>query len=900
MDKVEVDSENEQQNTISQNVNINENINVTNNGVVAAKENTTVYKENVNNSKVSKEQVELENSRLKIEKERYAEKKRQDTVSILLYLGVTLIILAGLVFATTTWDYLPSLIKALLLFGFSGMLFGVSSFVEKKMKIQKTSFALWILGTIFFPITCICTGYLEVFGYDFSLNSDSKYLFSLVSAIVCLPIYIISAKKYASKFFAYISAINITLIAYFTFLNITEEISIIVILMSIYNLISLVAVSNMLKKTDFSKNISEAVTNINKITVVITGIIASFSIFKNIDLYYITLYGIDYENYFNISMIDLVSYVFILGNIKYLCMQKKDYLFSIVNAIVSIMFLNNTCLYLIQNNILDSSKYVTFMFLAIAIICAISNFGIKYIFKNEKWEGMKLTSNFINGLFIPILLITSIIQVAMVDNLKIESIIFPIISMLILIQKRVYSKNMKNGIVEVLDCCISIFFVIIPFALYRYFPKELDINIIVYISLICFIPWMISKFIKVLNKGSEIEVFKIIGILFTIIPFILSFIDINSQTAIYKLLIALEFIVVSYVTYIEYIKENSGYKEVANLLINVIGIGIIPIVFIILTTWLTTIPIYFTTFISAAIIYITVLLFNKKDLMSNFKYTVVIMLMISNLFMMFEMKNIFEYLFIQAFILLIYFNKVYKYSETYNVYALIAISANVICIASSDLLSTGGIILNAIVFLSVMLYINLYNYNKVKILVANKGRKLFISNKRIITSLGLLLGLIPYAQIILATGELLYIPDMYSIVLIELGIIFTVFVIEKIICKAKNIVTYIVQAGIYFLTLITTVEFTDIMLYSILLLVLVIIGNLIKNKSMLITPAIALVFFAIKGTMDFWLSIPWWLYLLIGGTVLVYAAMKREINKQKNIDNKKQSKLKEFISSFED
>ncbi len=895
MDKVEVDSENEQQNTISQNVNINENINVTNNGVVAAKENTTVYKENVNNSKVSKEQVELENSRLKIEKERYAEKKRQDTISTLLYLGVTLIILAGIVFATTTWEYLPAAIKAILLFGFSGMLFGVSSFVEKKMKIQKTSFALWILGTIFFPITCICTGYLEVFGYNFSLNSDSKYLFSLVSAIVCLPIYIISAKKYASKFFAYIGSINITLIAYFTFLNITEEISIIVILMSIYNLISLVAVSNMLKKTDFSKNISEAVMNINKITVIVIGVIVSLNIFTTIDYM-----GYSSKNYFNISMIDLVSYVFILVNIKYLCMQKKDYLFSIVNAIVSIMFLNNTCLYLIQNNVLDSSKYVTFMFLAIAIICAISNFGIKYIFKNEKWEGMKLTSNFINGLFIPILLITSIIQVAMVDNLKIESIIFPIISMLILIQKRVYSKNIGNGIVEVLDCCISIFFVIIPFAFYRYIPESMNINIIVYISLICFIPWMISKFIKVLNKGSEIEVFKIIGILFTVIPFILSFIDINSQTAIYKLLIALEFIVVSYVTYIEYIKENSGYKEVASLLINVIGIGIIPIVFIILTTWLTTIPIYFTTFISAAIIYITVLLFNKKDLMSNFKYTVVIMLMISNLFMMVEMKNIFEYLFIQAFILLIYFNKVYKYSETYNFYALIAFSANIICIASSDLLSTGGIILNAIVFLSIMSYINLYNYNKVKILIANKGRKLFISNKRIITSLGLLLGLIPYAQIILATGDLLDIPDMYSIVLIELGIIFTVFVIEKIICKAKNIVTYIVQAGIYFLTLITIVNFADIMLYSILLLVLVIIGNLIKNKSMLITPAIALVFFAIKGTMDFWLSIPWWLYLLIGGTVLVYAAMKREINKQKNIDNKKQSKLKEFISSFED
>lgn len=898
MDSIKVDSENEQQNVIKQN---NTQQNYSNNNFVEVKANqntnTNVYKENINDSKVRQEQIELENKRIKIEKERYAEKKRQANISILLYLGVTLIILAGLVFATTTWDYLPSLIKAVLLFGFSGMLFGVSGFVEKKMKIQKTSFALWILGTIFLPITCICTGYLEVFGYNFSLNSDSKYLFSIVSAIVCLPIYIISAKKYSSKFFAYISAINITLIAYFTSLNISEDISLIVILMAIYNLISLVAVNNMQKKTEFSKNISESIMNINKITVLIISIIASVNIFSSID---IDIYNTDSSYYFNIGLIDMVGYIFILGNLKYLCMQKKDYLFSIVNTFVSLMFLNNVCLYLIQNKSLDGSKYVIFMFLAIAVICAISNFAVKYIFKNEKWDGLKLSSNCINALFIPIILITSIIYVAMIDVLKIEAIIFPIIALIILIQKRIYSKGIENGIVEVLDLCISMFLVITAFAFYRYIPEDMNVNIIVYISLICYIPWMISKFIKVIYKGSENEIFKVVGIMFTIIPFIFSFIDINSQTAIYKLLITLEFVIVSYVNYIEYVKKDTGYKEVGSLLMNVIAIGLLPIIFIILTTWLTVIPLYFTTFILAVILMIATLVSTKKDLMSNFKYTILGLLMFSNLFMLFEMNNILEYLFIQAFTLLIYFNRTYKYLDLYNIYILIAFVANTLCIASSELLSTGGIILNSIVVLSIIIYITLYNYNKVKVLIANKGRKIFISNKRIVTSIGLLLGLIPYSQIILATGELLNIPDMYCIVFIELGIIFTVFVIEKIICKSKNVVTYVVQAGIYFITLITTVEFADIMLYSILLLILVIIGNLIKNKSMLITPAIALVFFAIKGTMDFWLSIPWWLYLLVGGTVLVYAAMKREINKQKNIDNKKQSKLKEFISNFED
>jgi hypothetical protein len=52
--------------------------------------------------------------------------------------------------------------------------------------------------------------------------------------------------------------------------------------------------------------------------------------------------------------------------------------------------------------------------------------------------------------------------------------------------------------------------------------------------------------------------------------------------------------------------------------------------------------------------------------------------------------------------------------------------------------------------------------------------------------------------------------------------------------------------------------------------------------------------------MDFWVSVPWWLYLLIGGITLVYVAMLRESNKQKESTTVKKNMLKEFISKLED
>ncbi|MFQ7878201.1 hypothetical protein, partial [Enterocloster sp.] len=76
-----------------------------------------------------------------------------------LIIGVVFVVLAGLIFATTAWHVLPSYCKVIMVLGFSGLFFGSSLLAGKILKIQRTSQAFYILGSIFLFLTVLTAGY---------------------------------------------------------------------------------------------------------------------------------------------------------------------------------------------------------------------------------------------------------------------------------------------------------------------------------------------------------------------------------------------------------------------------------------------------------------------------------------------------------------------------------------------------------------------------------------------------------------------------------------------------------------------------------------------------------------------------------------------------------------------
>lgn len=95
-----------------------------------------------------------------------------------LVIGVIFVILAGFIFATTTWRILPDLVKALLVLLMSGLFFGASAIAEYRLSIEKTSKAFYLLGSIFLFVTVLAFGYFGLLGENLTLFG-SQYAFLL-------------------------------------------------------------------------------------------------------------------------------------------------------------------------------------------------------------------------------------------------------------------------------------------------------------------------------------------------------------------------------------------------------------------------------------------------------------------------------------------------------------------------------------------------------------------------------------------------------------------------------------------------------------------------------------------------------------------------------------------------
>lgn len=109
------------------------------------------------------------------------EKKVVDTrmrkMSLLLTLGVLLIVVAGIVFATSTWEFLDGFVKTCVLIVASLLFFGISHLAEYKLKLEKSSVTYYTLGLFFAVASYVSAGFFEVFGSWFAINGAGESLF---------------------------------------------------------------------------------------------------------------------------------------------------------------------------------------------------------------------------------------------------------------------------------------------------------------------------------------------------------------------------------------------------------------------------------------------------------------------------------------------------------------------------------------------------------------------------------------------------------------------------------------------------------------------------------------------------------------------------------------------------
>ena len=136
------------------------------------------------------------------------------SLNIMLVTGVLFVVLAGTIFATTTWLYLPDIIRMIIICSVSLLFFAASSVAQRLLKIRKTAVALYSIGAFFLPIAVLSVGYFALIGHYFSLAGEGRFwLFSVASLLLCVAS-LVGSVKYLSRYFTefFLYCITVTVI----------------------------------------------------------------------------------------------------------------------------------------------------------------------------------------------------------------------------------------------------------------------------------------------------------------------------------------------------------------------------------------------------------------------------------------------------------------------------------------------------------------------------------------------------------------------------------------------------------------------------------------------------------------------------------------------------------------
>lgn len=148
------------------------------------------------------------------------EQIRERNISIIMIVGVILLLLGGVILATSTWDIMSNLMKTMLIFMVCFLFYGISIVSENVLKIHKTAYAFLNLSALFLPISILSAGYFELFGPWLSFYGEGRYILGILGSIICTALYAANAFKLNSKLFMWFTMVVDTVTMIFIVLQV--------------------------------------------------------------------------------------------------------------------------------------------------------------------------------------------------------------------------------------------------------------------------------------------------------------------------------------------------------------------------------------------------------------------------------------------------------------------------------------------------------------------------------------------------------------------------------------------------------------------------------------------------------------------------------------------------------
>ena len=853
------------------------------------------YFTNKNNDTTNNNNINFYNQNGSIKKE----KEKTCGFQLMLSIGVFLIILASIIFATSTWKLYSNFIKVLILGGETLLFFVLGILLKYVFKVKKTGNALTLISTILLPTTFLCAGYFNLFGNLFSLTGKYSTLFLsvtfLMEALVTfIRKNIIKSNKYLFSLICFFAGIFLLIYGIIKNVCLTFVItSFILMLINIF-------------KNKIFNNLKEF--NIFNILVSIIFTFAYFyfsfdQLFSNnllLEKLYLVFFIISLSLNFIISrpkdneVLNIFSVLYETMLVIWFVMFSKNLLTSSFAFVISGLI--SYIVYYISNNnyVKTTSVIVSYIqgFLGIFIICFVKECVIMapiisfiYIVLTFIGSLNKDKLKIINIIFEPIYLIMLaigiLIQPFIIKNIKAIDVIMVINACLIIatIVSTIRKNKVKNCYLIILIIGLFIQSLCSYFSSVMYFVTAF----IIYLLLIIYSLMSKDEFSKnlldalcILSLSSVLiglnKYTLISSLITTILLIIFSILNkTNNKKYLYLSLVSIPIIMI-----ISNLSFNYSIKKDLSMIILIPSLLIltrkflnalkendkIVLEFIFISALALSITSPSIMFIYLILLYVVALLLKKEYTLSSktyFNYLIFFSIIsflnvsvdkLDNLYMI----GIITLLVINQILFRILYEKRNIIFEAFHsIISLVLIICLINNLGFNNFISS---------IISIILFIILY-------LIYADERMKYIVISFMVYPLNLLL----------KTIDANVIKDILSLFIYMIPITLLLRKVFNVEEDVSNIIEGVILS-LMFVMFIFNINLQVGLTLGIISVLSIIIGLVFKYKSYNITGYVTLILTVIIQTFELWGKMPWWVYLLITGIILVVLAALRESKKK--------------------
>ena len=827
------------------------------------------------------------------------EKEKTCGFQLMLSIGVFLIILASIIFATSTWKLYSNFIKVLILGGETLLFFALGILLKYVFKVKKTGNALTLISTILLPTTFLCAGYFNLFGNLFSLTGKYSTLFLsvtfLMEALVTLiRKNIIKSNKYLFSLICFFAGIFLLIYGIIKNVCLTFVItSFILMLINIF-------------KNKIFNNLKEF--NIFNILVSIIFTFAYFyfsfnQLFSNdllLEKLYLVFFIISLSLNFIISrtkdneVLNIFSVLYETMLVIWFVMFSKNFLTSSFAFVISGLI--SYIVYYISNNnyVKTTSVIVSYIqgFLGIFIICFVKECVIMapiisfiYIVLTFIGSLNKDKLKIINIIFEPIYLIMFaigiLIQPFIIKNIKAIDVIMVINACLIIatIVSTIRKNKVKNCYLIILIIGLFIQSLCSYFSNVMYFVTAF----IIYLLLIIYSLMSKDEFSKnlldalcILSLSSVLiglnKYTLISSLITTILLIIFSILNkTNNKKYLYLSLVSIPIIMamstlglsrsirndLSLIILIPFMliftrKFLNRINEKEKITLELVFVSVLG----------TMISNSILVFIYLILLYVVALLFRKKyDLSSKTYFNYLIFFSVISFISVSYDKL--DNLYMIGIITLLVINQILfrilyeKRNIIFEAFHSIASLVLIICLINN--LGLNNFISSII---SIILFIILY------LIYADERMKYTVISFMVYP-----------LNLLLKTIDVNVIKDILSLFIYMIPITLLLRKVFNVEEDVSNIIEG-VMLSLMFVMFIFNINLQVGLTLGIISVLSIIIGLVFKYKSYNITGYVTLILTVIIQTFELWGKMPWWVYLLITGIILVVLAALRESKKK--------------------